>query len=146
MLHEFRRVTIVRLRKPVKKDLNEDLQWFSNSLGLFTERDKEKSCFRIFVELIKAARRNQILTSDDIAARTNLSRATIIHHLNKLIETGLVVPHEGRYVLRVDNLEALVEEVQKDVLRAFEDLKEMAEELDDQLGLLKRSKNKVISD
>ena len=146
MIHEFRKVTIVRLRKPTQKDLNQDLQWFSSSLGLFSERDKEKSCFRIFVELIKAARRNQPLNSDQIALRTHLSRATIIHHLNKLIETGLVIPHEGSYILRVDNLETLVEEVKRDVLRSFEDLQAMAEELDDQLGLIKRSRTKVLSD
>ncbi|MFA4887596.1 MAG: ArsR family transcriptional regulator [Candidatus Nanoarchaeia archaeon] len=146
MIHEFRRVTIVRVRKPSKKDLNQDLQWFSNSLGLFTERDKEKSCFRIFVELIKAARRGQALNSDQIALKTNLSRATIIHHLSKLIESGLVVPHEGAFLLRVDNLEALVEEIKKDVMRSFEDLKEMAEELDDQLGLLKRDGDGTLSD
>ena len=146
MIHEFTKVTIIRLRKPTAKDLNEDLQWFSNSLGLFTERDKEKSCFRIFVELIKAARKNQALTSDQLSARTHLSRATIIHHMARLIESGLVIHHEGKYLLRVDNLETLVEEIKRDVLRAFEDLHTMAEELDDQLGLLKRTKTKVISD
>ena len=146
MIHEFRRVTIIKLRKPSRKNLNEDLQWLSSSLGLFNERDKEKSCFRVFVELIKAARRNQILTSDELASRTNLTRATVIHHLNKLIETGLVIPHEGKYVLRVDNLEDLVDEIKKDLLRAFEDLEEMAQDLDNQLGFQKRTRSKVISD
>ena len=146
MIHEFNKITIVRLRKPSSKDVNQDLQWLSSSLGLFTERDKEKSCFRIFVELIKAARRGQHLTSDQIASRTNLTRATIIHHIAKLTESGLVIHSEGKYLLRVDNLEMLVEEVKRDVLRAFEDLKEIAEELDDQLGLIKRQKTKVLSD
>ena len=60
MIYEFRRVTLIKTRKPQKKDLNTDLQWFSESLGLFSQRDKERSCFRIFVELVKAARRRQL--------------------------------------------------------------------------------------
>lgn len=148
MIYEFRRVTLIKTRKPQRKDLNTDLQWFSESLGLFSQRDKERSCFRIFVELVKAARRRQLLSSDDLAARTNLSRGTIIHHIAHLIESGLVVHHEGKYLLRVENLEALIEELQRDLHRVFEDLRTMAQELDDQLGLLKRSnrESKTISD
>ena len=132
MRYEFSKITIVKIRKPGEKDVNKDLQWLSNSLGLFSERDKEKSCFRIFIELVKAARRRTPLTSDEIAVRSNLSRA------NKLIESGLVTPYENRYILRVDNLEELIAEVRKDILRVLDDLKLMAEEIDDQLGLLKR--------
>lgn len=96
MLYEFRKITIISSRKPIKKDINQDLQWFSNSLGLFTERDKEKSCFRIFIELIKAAKNRISLTSDQLAQRTHLSRATIIHHLNKLIEAGIVINQDNK--------------------------------------------------
>ena len=56
MIKEFQKITIIKLRKSSEKNLNSDLQWFSNSLGLFNERDKEKSCFRVFIALIKASR------------------------------------------------------------------------------------------
>ena len=102
------KITIISIRKPSEKNLNRDLQWFSESLGLFNERDKERSCFRIFVELIKATRRKTALSSDEIAARANLSRGTIIHHLNKLVDSGLIISYQNRYLLRVDNLEELV--------------------------------------
>jgi len=130
------------MNKPGKKNLNEDLQWLSNSLGLFSERDKERSCFRIFVELVKAARQGIIYSSDDLALRTNLSRGTVIHHLNKLIESGLVVYHNGKYILRVSNLENLIDEVKKDLMRVFDDLQTMASELDEELGLIKRKSEK----
>ena len=130
------------MNKPGKKNINSDLQWFSNSLGLFSERDKERSCFRIFVELVKGARQGHTFSSDELALRTNLSRGTVVHHLNKLIESGLVLSHNGRYVLRVSNLETLVDEVKRDLVRVFDDLKTMAGELDDELGLIKRKKGK----
>lgn len=138
MIHEFRRITIVKIRKPLQKNMNRDLQWFSESLGLFTERDKEKSCFRIFIELIKAARKKQTLSSDEIAFNSNLSRGTVVYHLNRLMESGLIVSHDNRYILRVDNLEELIEEIKKDVLKTLEDLKRIAEDLDDEVGLLRR--------
>ena len=148
MIYEFRRVTVIKTRKPQKKDLNTDLQWFSESLGLFSQRDKERSCFRIFVELVKSARRRQLLSSDELAFKTNLTRGTIIHHINHLVESGLVAQHEGKYMLRVENLETLVTELQRDLHRVFEDLQSMAKELDAELGLLKRdtAKSKVMSD
>ena len=145
MIYEFRRVTIIKTRKPQEKNLNKDLQWFSESLGLFSERDKERSCFRIFMELVKAARRRQLLSSDELAERTNLSRGTAVYHINRLIESGLVTVYEGRYLLRVENLEQLVTEIQRDLNRVFEDMKQIAEELDNELGLIKREgKSKVI--
>src|SRR3989344_966316 len=93
-----------------------------------------------------STRRKQLLSSDELADKTNLTRGTIIHHITHLIESGLVSQYENKYMLRVENLETLIEELQRDLGRVFEDLKDMAQELDDQLGLLKRDKksSKVI--
>ncbi|MBW2980367.1 winged helix-turn-helix domain-containing protein [Candidatus Woesearchaeota archaeon] len=129
------RITIIRSRKPQKRNLNEELQWFGSSLGLFNMRDKDKSCYRIFVELLKAAKARVPLSSDEIALRSGLTRGTVIHHLNKLIEAGIAVHHRNRYLLRVDNLRDLINELERDVKRACEDLKEIAEEIDNSIGL-----------
>lgn len=135
MVYIRQRITIVNIRKPSEHNINQELQWLGSSLGLFNLRDKDKSCFRVFVELLKSAKAKHTLTSDELALRLSLSRGTIIHHINKLIESGLVV-HEGNtYTLRVDNLNALIEEVEKDIKRACEDLKEIAKEIDNRLGL-----------
>lgn len=137
------KITVIKLRKTAEKDVNKDLQWFAESLGLFSERDKEKSCFRVFLELIKASRRGKALSSDEIAIRANLSRATVVHHLHKLTESGLINHYQNRYLLRVDNLENLVLEIKKDLMRTFEDLQDIAKDLDEELGLIKRSKTKT---
>ncbi|MBI2660474.1 winged helix-turn-helix transcriptional regulator [Candidatus Woesearchaeota archaeon] len=129
------RITIVNIRKPAEHNVNQELQWFGSSLGLFNLRDRDKSTFRLFIELLKSAKSNNQLTSDELAARLDLSRGTIIHHINKLMESGLVIHEGNRYILRVDNLKALIEEVEKDIKRACDDLKEVAKEIDDRLGL-----------
>ena len=129
------RITIVRTRKPAEKNVNQELQWFGNSLGLFNLRDKDKSCFRIFIELLKAAKAKRPLSSDELAFRLNLTRGTVIHHINKLMDSGIVVYDGKRYMLRVDNLKDLVDEVEKDIERTCSDLKSIADEIDKRLGL-----------
>ena len=135
MVYIRQRITIVNIRKPAEHNVNQELQWFGSSLGLFNLRDRDKSTFRVFIELLKCAKQKQTLTSDELASRLSLSRGTIIHHINKLMESGLVIHEGNRYTLRVENLKSLIEEVEKDIRRACEDLKEVAKEIDNRLGL-----------
>ncbi|MBI4145551.1 ArsR family transcriptional regulator [Candidatus Woesearchaeota archaeon] len=130
-----RRITIVTMRKPPRPSLNEELQWFGSSLGLFGLRDKDRSMFRVFIELLKAAKVNRPMSSDELAEALELSRGTVVHHLNKLIEYGLVL-YDGRfYWLRDNNLELLIEELRKDTERTMDDIRRAARELDQLLGL-----------
>ena len=135
MAYIRQRITIVNIRKPSEHNVNQELQWFGSSLGLFNLRDRDKSTFRVFIQLLKSAKQKQTLTSDELAARLGLSRGTVIHHINKLMEAGMVIHEGNKYVLRVDSLKSLVEEVEKDFKRACEDLKEMADQIDERLGL-----------
>jgi len=128
------RITIVNIRKPYEKTINEQLQWMGTSLGLFNLRDRNKSCFRIFIDLLKSSKDKKSLTSDQIADNLNLSRGTVIHHINRLMEAGIVI-HEGNmYMLRVDNLSDLIDEIEKDIRRTLEDLRNAAENIDTKLN------------
>lgn len=129
------RITIVKFRKPIEHNLNQELQWLGSSLGLFNLRDKDKSCFRIFIELLKAAKRRHPLSSDELAFMLGLSRGTVIHHITKLMEAGIVIVYKNRYMLRVDNLTDIIIELEKDIKRTCEDLKSVAEDIDKRLGL-----------
>ena len=131
----LQRITIMSIRKPVQKNVNQELQWLGSSLGLFNLRDKDKSCFRVFIELIKNAKLGKPLSSDEIAYSLGLSRGTVVHHLNKLLDSGIVVEAERGYILRVSNLRDLINEVEKDLERTLDELREMAEEVDKSLGL-----------
>ncbi|MDP7116224.1 MAG: ArsR family transcriptional regulator [Candidatus Woesearchaeota archaeon] len=132
---KFQRITIIKSRRPVVHDINEQLQWLGSSLGLFNLRDKDKSCFRIFIELLKSSKKKDPLSSDELANKLKLSRGTVMHHMNKLMGAGIVVHENGKYLLRVENLEVLINELQKDIQRTTEDLKEIAKEIDKVLGL-----------
>lgn len=131
-----RKVTIIReIRAMRKGSVNEEIKWLGNSLGLFTLRDKDSSCYRIFVELLKNTKVNHALSSDDIALNLSLSRGTVIHHLNRLMNSGLVEYEKGKYKLRVSNLEALINEIERDIQRTFQDIKEIAKRIDSELEI-----------
>ncbi len=133
MIIHHQKITIIRQRKPVQEDLNQKLQWLGQSLGLFSLRDKDRSCYRIFVELLKSSKKGIALTSDELAAKASLSRGTVVHHLARLIQAGYVIHDKNKYILRVAKLETLVEEIQKDMDRTLNDLKEVAKKIDKQI-------------
>ncbi|HEY9706137.1 MAG TPA: winged helix-turn-helix domain-containing protein [Allocoleopsis sp.] len=131
----FTRITIIKIKKPSQDHINEELQFLGESLGLFSERDKDKSCFRIFITLVKALKAGHRLTSDEIAEHTNLTRGTVIHHLNRLMESGIVVNQKGYYILSVDTIEELVELVKNNLVKTFDGLKSVARNIDKKLEL-----------
>ena len=133
MVNLYPKITIIKIRKPARNEINEELQWIGASLGLFNLRDKDRSCFRIFVELLKSSKIGKGLSSDEIAFKSGLSRGTVIHHINKLIESGLVIVEERKYILREARLEPLIDEVEKDVIRSLDGLRAIARDIDKKL-------------
>ncbi|MFT4312661.1 MAG: winged helix-turn-helix transcriptional regulator [Candidatus Woesearchaeota archaeon] len=131
----IQRITIVRTKRPDFHTINDQLQWLAGSLGMFNLRDKDKSQFRLFIELVKLSKSQDVISSDELALRCGLSRGTVVHHLNKLLESGLIISNKNRYELRVNTLYALIEEIEKDYLKVFKEMKHVAKDLDDRLGL-----------
>ncbi len=129
------RITILRVRKtPQEADVNRELQWLGTSLGLFNLRDKDSSCFRIFITIIQKARRNEPISSDEIAEKLDLTRGTVVHHLDKLMDAGIVLREKEGYILREVNLAKVVKDIQRDVLEIFMELEDVAKEIDERLG------------
>jgi len=89
----------------------------------------------MFIELVKAVKQEQGLTSEELAGKLGLTRATVIHHLNTLMERGIIIHRQNEYIIRGDRLSALVEDIQRDVERQLIEVKKAAEELDRLLEL-----------
>ncbi|MFH1275960.1 MAG: ArsR family transcriptional regulator [Candidatus Woesearchaeota archaeon] len=129
-----KKITIVRIRRSPDENINQDLQWIGNSLGLFNLRDKDSSCFRVFITLVKRSKRNESISSDEIAERLRLSRGTVVHHLIKLMESGIVIREKQGYLLRENTLQRVIQDIHRDMEDAFSELKEVAKEIDEKLG------------
>ena len=131
------RITILRpATQPTEpRDINKDLQYFCTSLGLVGNRDKNHSQFRIFIALVKARQGGQMLSSDNLAAETTLTRATVIHHLSKLEAAGIVAEEHERYRLTVENMEALVKHLRTEMESSLKELETVSKRIDAKLGL-----------
>jgi len=129
-----KRITIIKLRRAEDGNVNQELQWLGNSLGLFNLRDKDSSCFRIFITLVKKSKTNKAVSSDEIAEKLNLTRGTVVHHLTKLMDSGIIVREREGYLLREGNLQKVINDIQKDMEAIFSEMKEVADDIDGKLG------------
>lgn len=130
MRYVHQKITIITTKKPTNTNLNDEIRWLGGSLGLFNIRDKDSSCFRIFIELLKNTNNEEGLSSDELAEKSGLTRGTAVHHLNRLINSGIVKSYKNRYYLREQNLSILIDELRKDINRTMDDLKKIALEID----------------
>lgn len=128
------KITIINTKQPKNMDVNTELQWLGSALGLFGERDKDSSCFRIFVSVINAYRENKSVSSNEIADGCELARGTVIHHLNKLQDTGLIIHKNNRYCLSGCSMEDSVKQIQNDVLNMLNLLEDVARDIDKKIG------------
>ena len=128
------RITIINANPPKTTDVNTELQWIGSTLGLFGERDKDSSCFRIFVAVFNASNKKKSVSSTDIAESCELARGTVIHHLNKLQDAGLIVHKNTRYYLSGDSMEDSMKQIQDEVSRMFALLESVARDIDWKVG------------
>lgn len=124
---------IKKKAKPVSNDLNERIRWFSDSLGLISLRDKDNSCYRIFIEIVKSSKNNREMTSDEIAYKTGLTRGTIVHHLNKLSDYGFIVIEKNKYVLKEKRLSNVVDSLSDEINLIMKKVKDIAKEIDEEV-------------
>ncbi len=128
------KITLIRVRRIPGDNINQELQWLGNSLGLFNLRDRDSSCFRIFITLVRRSPGQKGLSSDEIADLLHLSRGTVIHHLTRLMESGIVVREGGGYLLREGRLQDMISDLHRDVETMFAELRKVAEEIDERMG------------
>ena len=123
------------VRPPNKKNLDSDVEWIARSLGLVEVRDRRKSAMKVFRTLVKIASKGKSLGSKQVSNQVGLSRGTVVSHLNHMMASGVVIRRESRYELRMRSVEKTVDEVEKDVCRVLQNIKEIARDVDYRLGL-----------
>ncbi len=117
-----------------ESNTNEELYWISQALGLFNERDKEKSCHRIFIELIKAKKENNLMNSQDLADKSHLSRATVLHHLDKLVKSNIVIEKDYEFELVDSNISSMISRLKEEMNDFLGEMEKISKKLDEELG------------
>lgn len=132
----YHKVTIIRFNKePEMSNIDQELQWIGTSLGLFSLRDKDRSCYRVFIALLKSLKTGEGMTSDEIAFQLGLTRGTVVHHLNNLLSSGLIIDKNGRYQMRDKTMKKILEDMKADADKTYDNLIKVAENIDEKLDL-----------
>ena len=123
------RLHIIKRRKPADHDIDSEFEWICSSLGLCDLRDKDKTSQALLNILLRGQGSNG-LRSDELSDKVGKSRGAIVNHLNKLMDSGLVIRRNNRYELREKTLSNTLHEMQADMLRLMHDMEEIAEKID----------------
>ena len=132
---ELGRFLIIDLRRLPTKNLNEDIDWIARCFGFLETRDGAQTAARIFKTLLNSTKEGDGLTSDELAEKVGVTRGAIIHHLNKMMNSGLIIIQSGQYKLRGRSLRRTVVEVRLDLIRVLEKIEDIASCIDDELNL-----------
>jgi len=120
-------VRISYRERPFSNDFDRYLEWLCDSFGLCTHECC--SAREILLHIIKS---ENGISSTELSRKLNKSRGAVIHQLNKLMESGLIVKDGRFYRLRAGNMERTLEEIYADIERAFARFRKIAELIDEQ--------------
>ena len=98
MIIRSNRITINRVRKPSPDNVNDELQWFFDSLGVLGNRDKDKSCFRTVIVLLRSIKRDG-MTSDEISEK--ISEQHKINIDNTSLQSITPIKEIGKYNIKI---------------------------------------------
>jgi len=83
MKRPLKQFVIRKLREPTEKELDKDIEWICNSFGFLTPRDQDKTAFKILKALIKSAKEDIGLTSDELTKLVEPTIGSVIYHLKR---------------------------------------------------------------
>jgi predicted transcriptional regulator len=123
-------ITLRNIEKPHIKSLDENLIWFCDSFGFSSGRDIEKTATKIIFSLVDNLSNNELTSSEDLAEDLNITISRVNHHIRNLNYSGLLYRKKRFLYLRGGSLKAAVKEMRKDSERIFDELENIAEEID----------------
>lgn len=122
-----------------KKDAVADGELVSlcRKMRLMSERDTDATLPQV-LKVMMLHSRGQPVGGSELSELSGINRITIIHHLKRLENAGLVQRQESKYVLRVRSAEDMILEFRKDMERSFAEMDELAREFDEQFAQMER--------
>ncbi len=134
------KIVIRSLNRPSTNDTDMVIGWFCEAFGLSNSPNDEFEV-QLLKKFILAAKNGQGLSSKDIKLAEPVARSTIIYHLNRFIESGIIVKKGRKYYLRASEMTDLVEEMEYDVQKEFKRIYDIAGMLDSQI--YKKEKKRI---
>ncbi|MCS3923239.1 winged helix-turn-helix transcriptional regulator [Methanosalsum natronophilum] len=131
-------ITLINIEKSNEKDLDKDIRWICDSFGLSSGRDIDDISIKIIRDLLNNIPSETNISSEMIANDLGISTSRVNHHIRNLIQSGLLYRKKRYIYLRGGSLKAAVQEIRKDSERIFDELEQVAEEIDQNKGIKNR--------
>ncbi len=128
-------LVIRRVEPPFSSNVQDELNWICKSFGFFEDIDREKTASSVFKEIVKTTERGKALSSTELAKRVGMSRGSVINHLNNLMSSGLIVKDGRLYFARSQSMFRTIEEIEEDIDRIFDRMKQRARLIDRRFGI-----------
>ncbi len=135
------KIVIQFTEMPDSDDPKSMIRWFCIAFGLCGAEGggiEEK----ILGRFTDAAWKGNGITSSELGEGIDLSRSTVIYHLNRFIDSGLVVKRGRRYYLRASEMHKAIEEIEYDIEREMKRMMDIAMEFDRITGMRARRTGK----
>ena len=139
-------IVLRKAEPPRPADVEEDFGWVCYSLGICgrsrasENEDETIPAVRLFRVIVteSASSGNKGVTINRLSERLEISRTAVVHHLNRMESSGLVIRKGREYRLRRYGLERTIGEVRGDIEKMFDEFETIAKELDEEFGFKKR--------
>lgn len=135
------KIVIRFVERPDSNDPEEIIKWFCEVFGLSSGNDYNSIEEQILKSFVEAAQKDEGLSSSELNLDTDLARSTVIYHLNRFIEAGLIIKKGRRYYLRASEMEKAIEEIEYDINREIKRMLDTAKQFD---LMLQRPQYKVL--
>lgn len=129
------KIVIKRVERPFSGSFEKEFEWLCRSLGFLEPIDKGKIASGIFRAVVVATEKGDPLTSNQIAEKVDMSRGSVVNHLNNLQRSGLVVRNGRQYLARSRSMFHTIEEIEEDIDRIFSRMKRIAKDIDEEFGI-----------
>lgn len=131
----YQRLMLQSLPKPTQKDLTSDIFWVCDTLGLSSGRDIENLSSQIIMRILEESSRDSGLSSECLANMMDISVGRVNHHLRNLTRSKMIYRQRKLIHLRERSMKESIRELRKDADRIFDELEEIAGEIDSIMGI-----------
>ncbi len=139
------RIVIKFVERPDFKDPDDMLKWFCAVFGLSNDYSNDSIEEQILGKFVEAAYGDNGLSSSELKLDTKLARSSVIYHLNRFIDAGLLVKRGRKYYLRASEMEKAIEEIEYDINREMQRMLDTAKEFDKLMELTMKKNGRHVA-
>ncbi len=124
------KIVIRAVQMPNQKRPDEMIRWFCAVFGFSSEQGESTIEEQILEKFADAAYRGNGLSSSELTFKQKIARSTVIYHLNRFIDAGIIVKKGRKYYLRATDMSTVMEEIEYDLDREMRKMINAAREFD----------------